>query len=870
VAVDGLGNLYIADTENSVIRAVNTQTTAITVAGVKIQPGDIETIAGNGKFGYNGDSGPASKAQLNGPVGIALDGSGNLFIADVGNNVIRRVDGSTGVITTVAGNGTAGYSGDGGAATNAELSLGCYSVGLCPPGSVTVDGSGNLSIADTSNNRVRRVSSATGIITTVVGGGSGGDGGPATAAQLLLSTNPLGGGTSVGVDASNNLFISDAGDSRVRRVDAVTGIISTVAEAEPLFGIAVDSAGDVYFANQWGTYRVDAVTGTVTTVAEVSGYDVAIDTSGNLFIGGSSSEVFRVAAATGLVTPAAGNGTQGYSGDGGPATSAELGPAVTVAVDRLGNLYIADSYYSVIRAVNTQATAITVAGVKIQPGDIATVAGGGQSFPGDGGPATSASLSVARGVAVSTLGNLFIADAFDARIRRVDGATGIITTVAGNGTWGFTGDGGPATNAELRLPSILAVDNSGHLYFPDSGNNRVREVDLPPNVALSPTSLSFGNQQVGSTSSPQRLALTNTDDGVLRIASIAASGDFSQTNTCGGSVLAGRSCTINVTFTPTATGTRTGTLTITDNDNGVAGSTQTVNLTGTGTPAAPVAGVSPASLTFGNQLLGTPSASQRVTLSNTGMATLTITSITASGDFSQTNNCRGSVAPSASCTINVTFTPTATGTRTGTLTITDNNNGVAGSTQTVSLTGTGVNPVPTLSKLSPSSATAGGSAFTLTVKGTNFVSSSVVHWKGTGLKTKYVSGTQLTASVPASDIATAGTATVTVVNPTPGGGTSGGLTFTINNPKPSATSLSPSSAKAGGAAFTLTVTGTNFVSSSTVQWNGTGLTTKYVSGTQLNPSVPASDIARAGKATVTVMNPTPGGGTSNGLTFTIK
>jgi N-acetylneuraminic acid mutarotase len=205
----------------------------------------------------------------------------------------------------------------------------------------------------------------------------------------------------------------------------------------------------------------------------------------------------------------------------------------------------------------------------------------------------------------------------------------------------------------------------------------------------------------------------------------------------------------------------------------------------------------------------------------------------------------------------------------GTATVTVMNPTPGGGTSGA-LTFTIENPLPTASSLSPSSATAGGAAFTLTVTGTNFVTSSTVLWNGAGLETKYASATQLTASVPASDIAKAGKATVTVVNPTPGGGASSGLTFTINNPAPTAASLSPSSGTAGGAAFTLTVTGTNFVSSSTVLWNGTGLTTTYVSATQLTASVPASDIAKAGKATVTVVNPTPGGGASKGLTFTIK
>jgi hypothetical protein len=180
------------------------------------------------------------------------------------------------------------------------------------------------------------------------------------------------------------------------------------------------------------------------------------------------------------------------------------------------------------------------------------------------------------------------------------------------------------------------------------------------------------------------------------------------------------------------------------------------------------------------------------------------------------------------------------------------------------------NPVPTANSLSPNSATAGGPQFTLTVNGANFVQASTVKWKATNLTTTFVDSTKLTAIVPASSIATAGTATVTVSNPGPGGGTSGSLTFTINNPVPTGTTLTPSSQLAGGSAFTLKVTGTNFVAASKVQWNGHNRTTTFVDSTTLNASILDTDIASAGTPTVTVFNPTPGGGTSNVLTFTIN
>jgi hypothetical protein len=180
--------------------------------------------------------------------------------------------------------------------------------------------------------------------------------------------------------------------------------------------------------------------------------------------------------------------------------------------------------------------------------------------------------------------------------------------------------------------------------------------------------------------------------------------------------------------------------------------------------------------------------------------------------------------------------------------------------------------LPTLASLSPSSAVAGGASFTLTVTGTNFITGSIIRWNGVDHSTTYVSATQLTTAITASDIATPGSVPVTVYNPAPGGGTSGALTFTISspNPVPTLASLSPSSAVAGGADFTLTVTGTNFITGSVVRWNGADRATTFVSSTQVTAAIPASDIALARSTNVTVFNPTPGGGTSNAVSFTIQ
>jgi hypothetical protein len=239
---------------------------------------------------------------------------------------------------------------------------------------------------------------------------------------------------------------------------------------------------------------------------------------------------------------------------------------------------------------------------------------------------------------------------------------------------------------------------SGSLTFTDNAGDSPQTVSLSGTAAVgavqfSPTSLSFANQNVSTTSTPQTVTLSNNGTTPLNISIIATSGDFAQTNNCGSSVIAGGNCTISVTFTPITAGTRSGALTITD--NAVAGSTQTVPLSGTG--VGPTANLPSFSRTFSDQMLGTTSASHAVTLINAGNVALTISNITASGDFSQTNNCNTSLAANSYCTMNVTFTPSATGARNGTLAITDDSDYAPGSTQTVSLAGTGTAPVAEVS-----------------------------------------------------------------------------------------------------------------------------------------------------------------------------
>jgi hypothetical protein len=342
----------------------------------------------------------------------------------------RTVVGPNSIITTVAGNGTNGYSGDNGQATAAGLNL---------PEHVAVDAAGDLFIADFWNNRIREVDHTTGLITTVAGNGMSGaigDNVPATAANV---TRPV----AIAVDAAGDLFITGNLDV-VQEVNHATGVITTIAGTG-----AVGDSGD----------------GGQATAAELDGpQEIAVDAAGDVFLA-EARRVREVNHATGVITTVAGNGTFGYSGDGGQATAAELDGSVGVAVDAAGDIFIADAGNNVVREVNHSTGVIT------------TIAGNGtKGYSGDQGPAVAAELDNPTDVAVDAAGNVFIADDYNACIREVSHATGVITTVAGNGTGGFSGDNGQATAAELYYPVGIAVDTAGDLFIAATGDDRIREV----------------------------------------------------------------------------------------------------------------------------------------------------------------------------------------------------------------------------------------------------------------------------------------------------------------------------------------------------------------------------------------------------------
>jgi len=338
----------------------------------------IGSVAGDGSFGFAGDGGPATNASIADPVGVFVDGVGNMYVADTNNRRIRKVDAS-GTMTTVAGNGNFGFSGDGGLATSASLA---------DPTGVFVDTQNNLYIADTNNQRVRKVDSS-GVITTIAGDGNAGfsgDGGLATSARLNFPTG-------VFVDAQGNVFFADRENHRIRKVDTL-GVITTVA----------------------------------------------------------------------------GNGAFGSSGDGGQATSASLAFPSGIFVSAVGEVFIADRFNYKVRKVDTLGVITTVAG------------NGAFGFSGDGGQATSANLAFPSAVYVDSVGNVFIADRDNHRIRRVD-ASGVISTVAGNGTPTYGGDGGVATNANLNRPSGVWGNSKGAIWIADTNNRRIRKIAAPLHVS---------------------------------------------------------------------------------------------------------------------------------------------------------------------------------------------------------------------------------------------------------------------------------------------------------------------------------------------------------------------------------------------------
>ena len=539
LAVDNAGNVYVADNGNARIRRISPD-------------GIVTTVAGNGAFGFSGDGGPAVSAQLSGVLGLAVDAAGALLLTDSDNHRVRLVV-PDGTITTVAGNGVCGFAGDGGAAASAQL---------CNPAGMAMDSAGNLFIADLGNSKIRRISPDR-IISTAIGTGI---------------SEP----TNVSVDGAGNLFVvSDSGNfweswQAVRKF-STRGTMTVVAgdaceprtaycPSSPTDGTnavttfmgdrlstAVDGAGNLLVAAPAnrriyrvspdggiataagnGEYDFSGDGGPATRARLASPWSLAVDGAGSvLFVDYFNSRVRKVSP-DGIITTLAGNGDYGSSGDRGLATDASLSPEGGIAVDGAGSLFITNNLgglrkvspdgiittvaadgrgeslaldlagnlfigdYTGIRKVSPDGSTIAIVSPaaalslvvdkagnlffaegsrvrRLSPdGSVVTVAGNGtQGFSGDGGPAANAQLDYAVGVAVDGAGNLFIADRDNHRIRKVS-PDGIITTIAGNGQRDYTGDGGPATDAATSSPVSVAVDGAGNVYFADIYNNVIR------------------------------------------------------------------------------------------------------------------------------------------------------------------------------------------------------------------------------------------------------------------------------------------------------------------------------------------------------------------------------------------------------------
>ncbi len=674
IALDRSGNIYFSDHDNLRVR--------------KISNGIITTVAGNGNanFGFAGgsDNGPALQVALAGPLGLAFDSAGNLYIADSygPQNRVRRLS-TTGNLTTVAGSPTmintsdAGFSGDGGSATAAMLNN---------PSAVAIDSAGNLYIADTGNSRIRRVNPVGAISTAAGNGGFGdsGDGGPAVNASFLQPAD-------VAVDTVGNVYVADPNGQRVRKIDT-SGTITTFAgngeqgftgDGGPAVNasfnsptrVAVDRLGNVFIVD-YGNFRIRKVApgGTITTIAgggssgadgilaTTAGlsdvYAITVDSAGIVYI--SDGGVVRKITSDGKITRVAGGG-QAFA-DGVQATNASF-TANSLTFDAAGNLYLADvQNYNRVRKVAPSGVITTVAGNDTAP-----------QCSGEGGPATTAGLGQVLGMVTDSAGNLYLSDTSCQKVWQVS-ASGVLTTFAGGGPGNPIGDGGPAINASFSRPGGIALDPQGNVYIADTGDQLIRRVlTAAPAFGTTPGTLTFSASASGTLPPPQNLALTTAFSGpVFQINLSTTDGNaWLSTNALGGTL----PTVLQVYADPTGLdpGAYQGTISI--SVPGASPPQRSVPVAfNVGQTLPPNGSVDPASLSFSLSPGGGP-LSRQINISNQGGGALTFTSSATTGSggaWLTISPASGTATPTAPAFIAVSADPTnlSPGTYTGAVLVT--------------------------------------------------------------------------------------------------------------------------------------------------------------------------------------------------------
>lgn len=852
MAVDAAGDLFIPDNGNCVIREV-------TAAGI------ISTVVGDGTCGYAGDGGLAIAAgtaasgttaavpgaELNNPTAVAVDGSGNLYISDTGNNVIREVTASTGNISTIAG--IAGTTATAAAVISAATAkpptaVAASKTAIGSPAGIALDASGNLYVADTADAVIWEITNPAaatnpGVLTVVAGTGTLGD--SADGAVTTTAITPDG---AIALDTAGDVFFTDGFSVRKAAAGAVTTVTgnpcqplngtNTKCTGTGLYlgpsGLQVNSSGTNVTVADAPAFAVFNPSATPTMVAgnglastsgdggaavgsQMAPSSVAIDASGNLIVSDSNelrSVVLGATTSANTIAALAGNGTAGYTGDGAAATAATVAAPAGAAVDAAGDIFFADSGNNVLREISaTTHNIFTVAGNGAACGKTNNC----YNNRGDDGPALEAELNDPTSVAVDGSGNIFFRDAGSYIIREITAKDGIIHTIAGNGTEGTEGDSQSALSAEIGADGQIALDSSGNVYFADQDSGEVREISNGTVNAVN------GATGIGT---PTGLAMDASGNTFITGSSKAgdqvyelAGGTLTALTGSGKAVtalFANGSAANDVAFCAVPGGLATDGMGNVYVSDGCAGAIREIQTVANAT-------LSPKALSFPAQVQKTASISQIVTVTNNGGVALTVSTIafdskTTSADFKETDTCTSAtkgIAPGANCLITVTFTPSTTADESQNLVITDN---APDSPQSVAITAggsaTGISISPATVNFGNVAPSASGTAQTMTVTNTSAAAVPVaIIFDAAGKNNADFTNTGATCvSVPAAT-ATANGACTFSVNYAPAATAAGAETATVDVNSTATTPVLLASAAlsgtAGAPAVTYTVLGSD-------------------------------------------------------------